>query len=150
MQIYEVKEQKREKAYLDLLLLADESEAMIDRYLERGKLFALEDHGIRAVCVLTDEGGGVLELKNLAVHTAYQRQGYGRRLVEFAKAVGKAGGFHKLLVGTGDSPLTIPFYEACGFLRSYVVKDFFTENYDHPIYDAGVLLTDMIYLEQDL
>ena len=62
MQITEVKEHK--KWYLELLLLADEQEDMIDRYLERGTMYVLEDDGIRAECVVTDEGDGVLELKN--------------------------------------------------------------------------------------
>ncbi len=31
------------KQYLELLLLADEQELMIDRYLERGEMFILED-----------------------------------------------------------------------------------------------------------
>ena len=31
------------KRFLDLLLLADEQEDMIDRYLERGDMFALYD-----------------------------------------------------------------------------------------------------------
>ena len=30
------------KQYLDLLLLADEQEEMIDRYLERGTMYVLE------------------------------------------------------------------------------------------------------------
>ena len=55
------------KQYLDLLLLADEQEAMIDCYLERGEMFVLEDRGIRALCVVTDEDNGVCELKNIAV-----------------------------------------------------------------------------------
>ena len=46
------------KRYLDLLLLGDEQESMIDRYLERGELFVLEDNGVKAVCVVTDEGNG--------------------------------------------------------------------------------------------
>lgn len=37
-----------------------------------------------------------------------------------------------LRVGTGDSPLTVPFYEACGFTRSRVLPNFFIDNYDHP------------------
>ena len=37
MKIIEVKENK--KQYLDLLLLADEQEDMIDRYLDNGKMF---------------------------------------------------------------------------------------------------------------
>lgn len=53
-------------------------------------------------------------------------------------------------VGTGDSPLTVPFYEKCGFTRSHVAKNFFTDNYDHPIYECGVLLTDMIYLRRKI
>ena len=32
------------KRYLDLLLLADEQESMIDRYLERGDMFVLSDN----------------------------------------------------------------------------------------------------------
>lgn len=55
------------KQYLALLLLADEQEDMIDRYLERGSMYVLEDDGVKAECVVTDEGGGVLELKNIAV-----------------------------------------------------------------------------------
>ena len=47
------------KAYLPLLLLADEQEDMVDRYLERGTMYVLEDGGaVRAECVVTDEGGG--------------------------------------------------------------------------------------------
>ncbi len=34
---------ENKKHHLDLLLLADESESMIDRYLERGELFILDD-----------------------------------------------------------------------------------------------------------
>ena len=55
-----------------------------------------------------------------------------------------------LQVGTGDSPLTVPFYEKCGFIRSHVVANFFTDNYDHPIYEAGVQLVDMVYLRREI
>lgn len=65
------------KQYLDLLLLADEQESMIDRYLERGEMFVLRDNGVKAVCVVTNEGNGVCELKNIAVTPESQRQGYG-------------------------------------------------------------------------
>lgn len=52
--------------------------------------------------------------------------------------------------GTGDSPLTVPFYEKCGFVRSHRIPNFFTEHYDHPIYEAGVQLVDMVYLRRNL
>ncbi len=136
------------KQYLDLLLLGDEQEDMIDRYLERGDMYALRDAGgVRAVCVVTDEGDGVLELKNIAVAPEAQRKGYGRALVEFLLREYR-GRFSALQVGTGDSPLTIPFYEACGFTRSHVVRNFFLDHYDHPIFEGGVQLVDMVYLRR--
>ena len=58
--------------------------------------------------------------------------------------------FSVLQVGTGDSPLTIPFYEKCGFVRIHSVKNFFIDNYDHPIFEDGVQLVDMIYLQKKI
>ena len=37
------KVEKDKKQHLELLLLADEQEDMIDRYLERGTMYVLED-----------------------------------------------------------------------------------------------------------
>lgn len=51
---------------------------MIDRYLERGELFVLHDPDARGLCVVTREGEGVAEIKNLAVAAAWRRRGYGR------------------------------------------------------------------------
>ena len=113
------------KQYLALLLLADEQEDMIDRYLERGGMYVLEDDGVKAECVVTDEGGGVLELKNIAVEPDFQGKGYGKALVDFLIRT-YAGQYMLLQVGTGDSPSTIPFYESCGFCRHHLVKNFFT------------------------
>lgn len=143
MEIVEVKADK--KRYIGLLLLADEQESMIDRYLERGTMYVLIDNGVRAECVVTEEADGVLEIKNIACVPACQRQGYGRMLIDFIVAK-YSRRYSVLQVGTGDSPLTIPFYEKCGFRRSHVVQDFFLHHYDHPIYECGELLTDMIYL----
>lgn len=41
---------------------------MIDRYLTRGRMFILMDGIVKAECVVTDEGEGVLEIKNIATH----------------------------------------------------------------------------------
>ena len=145
MRIIKISEDK--KRYLSLLLLADEQEDMIDRYLPRGEMYALEDGGVKAVCVVTDEGDGVLELKNLAVEPAAQRKGYGKALIAFLLREYRTQ-YAVLQVGTGDSPLTIPFYEACGFTRSHVIRHFCPDNYDHPIVEGGVQLVDMVYLKQ--
>ena len=135
---------------MDLFLLADEQEEMVLKYLDRGRVFVLEDSGeIKAECLVTDEGSGVLEIKNIAVKPRYQGKSYGKAMIDFLiRKFSKD--FSVLQVGTGDSPLTVPFYEKCGFVRHHVVKDFFIENYDHPIIEAGVQLRDMVYLRRDM
>lgn len=147
MKIKEIKENK--KQFLPLLLLADEQESMIDMYLERGTLYVLEENGVKSVCLVTDEGGGILEIKNLATEPAYQHRGYARALLDFITEKYKKT--HAVLqVGTGDSPLTLPFYEKYGFVRTHSIKNFFLDNYDHPIFEAGKQLVDMIYLQKKL
>lgn len=147
MKIIKIQENKKE--YLPLLILADEQENMIDRYLEKGTMYVLDDYGVKAECVVTDEGNGVLEIKNIAVDPSFQKMGYGKSLIEFVEKQ-YAGKYSVLQVGTGDSPLTLPFYEKCGFERSHIVENFFTDNYNHPIFENGVQLKDMIYLRKKL
>lgn len=147
MKIFEITENK--KSYLDLLLLADEQEDMIDRYIDDGRMYVLDDDGVKCVCVVTDEGNGILEIKNIATAPDAQRKGYAKTMIDFI-VQNYRDQFHVLQVGTGDSPLTIPFYEKCGFVRSHIVPNFFTDNYDHPIYECGVRLVDMIYLQRKL
>ena len=147
MVIIEVTENK--KQYLDLLLLADEQEDMIDRYLDKGRMYVLDDNGIKCECVITDEGNGVLEIKNIATVSEHQGKGYAKALTDFVAKKYKEQ-YTVLQVGTGDSPLTIPFYEKCGFVRSHSIPNFFTDNYDHPIFECGVQLVDMVYLQRAL
>ncbi|MCI6817095.1 MAG: GNAT family N-acetyltransferase [Christensenellales bacterium] len=147
MVIIEVTENK--KQYLDLLLLADEQEDMIDRYLDKGRMYVLDDNGIKCECVITDEGNGVLEIKNIATVSEHQGKGYAKALIDFVVKKYKEQ-YTVLQVGTGDSPLTIPFYEKCGFVRSHSIPNFFTDNYDHPIFECGVQLVDMVYLQKAL
>ena len=61
------------KQFLDLLLLADEQESMIDKYLERGEMFALYDDGLKAISVVTCEGEGIYEIKHSRLSSS-QRQ----------------------------------------------------------------------------
>ena len=146
--IREFKGDRRE--LMDMFLLADEQEEMVLKYLDRGRVFVLEDSGeIKAECLVTDEGSEILEIRNIAVKPRYQGKSYGKALIDFlVRKFSKD--FSVLQVGTGDSPLTIPFYEKCGFVRHHIVKDFFIENYNHPIIEAGVQLRDMVYLKMVL
>ena len=137
------------KHYLPFLLLGDEQESMIDRYLERGEMFVMLNRAAMpvAIVVVTDEKDGILELKNLAVHPLFQRKGYGRKMIAYVCEHYKDR-FHTLLAGTGDSRQTLSFYKNCGFLYSHTVTDFFLKNYDHPIVEDGKVLKDMIYFKR--
>lgn len=147
--ITEVTQNKKE--YLPLLLLGDEQESMIDRYLTRGKMLLLQTDAVSVgVCVFTDEGDGVFEIKNIAVSKAFQRCGYGKKLLTAVESTFRACGGTVLQVGTGESPLTVPFYEACGFRYSHRIPNYFTDNYDHPIFEGGVQLRDMVYFKKSL
>ena len=147
MTITEINENK--KQYLSLLLLADEQEDMVDRYIDKGTMYVFDDNGVKSECVITDEGNGIIEIKNIATVPEHQGKGYAKALIDFL--VEEYGGKYSVLqVGTGDSPMTVPFYEKCGFVRSHSIPNFFTDNYDHPIFECGVQLVDMVYLQKPL
>ncbi len=133
------------KTYIDLLLLADEQESMIDKYLECGEMFVLNDNGVKAECVVTKEADGIYEIKNIAVMPDFQRMGYGKKLIDFLLSY--YTDCNAMLVGTGDVPSALSFYQKCGFTESHRIKNFFIENYDHPMFEDGKQLVDMVYLK---
>lgn len=148
MRIEKIVENK--KQFLDLLLLADESEIMIDKYLHNGDLFALyDDDDLKSVCVVVPINSETCELKNIATYDKYQGKGYGRALINFISDFYK-NDYKSMLVGTGATPTILSFYELCGFEKSHRVKNFFTDNYDHPMFDGNIQLVDMIYLKKNL
>lgn len=145
MNITEIRDNKKE--FIDLLLLADESEYMVDKYLERGKMFVLDDNGVKAECVITREGDGTYELKNIAVLPECWRKGYGKQLIEYVFT--HYSDCKCMFVGTGDVPSTLGFYHKCGFQESHRIKNFFTDNYDHIMIEDGIQLVDMVYLKRE-
>lgn len=137
------------KQHLDLLLLADEQEDMIDKYLESGDMFALYDDDLKTVCVVVTIDKETCELKNIATYKEYQGKGYAKALINFLSNHYKNS--HKtMLVGTGETPTILSFYNSCGFEKSHSVKNFFTDNYDHPMFEDGIQLIDMVYLKKKL
>lgn len=138
---------ENKKQFLELLLLADEQEAMIDKYLEKGDLFALYDDDLKSICVVTDEGNRIFEIKNIATYEKYQNHGYGKALINYIFEHYK-GKCKKMLVGTGDVPHAMSFYEKCGFTISHRVPNFFVDNYDHLMFENGIQLKDMVYLSR--
>lgn len=135
-----------------LLLLGDESRAMIARYFSRSVLFALRDGNgdVVGIAAVTRESDGVFELKNIAVEPRHQRRGNGRALVAAVCRHAAENGGRELLAGTGAGTPTVGFYKKLGFSEYRVVPEFFTENYPLPIIENGVRLRDMLVLRKAL
>lgn len=138
---------KDKKQFLDLLLLGDEQESMIDRYLNTGDLFALYDYELKAVCVVTQVDNRICELKNIAVYEQFQGHGYGTALIGYISEHYR-NRYETMLVGTGETPSILSFYRKCGFEPSHRIPHFYTDNYDHPMFEEGVQLVDMVYLKK--
>ena len=83
MEIREIDSDK--KRFLSLLLLGDEQESMIDRYLECSDMFVMFDRQNEpiATAVVSKKAHGQCELMNLAVAPCHQRKGYGSQMIEF-------------------------------------------------------------------
>ena len=137
---------EREK-YLDLLLIADEEELMVRRYIGSGEMTVFRENGdLVGECIVIGHDDDTFELKSLAVVPEYRLRGYGRRIIEFAtdRYLHDGG---RMTVGTGDAPTALRFYERCGFVEYSRIIGFFTDNYRHTIIEAGVALKDMVMLE---
>ncbi len=132
---------------MPLLLLGDESEEMIRRYIFSGNIFVGTDDGrIIAVCVAVEDADGWIEIKNLAVSPLRQRQGIGSAMLTYVEMQYPGERFR---LGTGETPSTLHFYNSCGYHYSHSIKNFFIDNYDHPIVEDGIQLRDMLYLVKE-
>lgn len=132
---------------MDLLLLADPSENMIDRYLEACDMYVGMVDG-RVVCeaVVMKTGEAACKLKNLATVQKEQGKGYASELIRFLFYRYRQQ-FAVMTVGTSEAG--VAFYERLGFVKSGMRAGFFTE-YDPPVYENGRLCLDMILLEKSL
>lgn len=148
MEIQEILNNKKD--FIDILLIGDEDESMIDKYLEEGHLFVLSDNGnVKSVCVIIQVDSTTIEIKNIATNLNSRNNGYATALIDFICNKYKKE-FLYLILGTGENDLILSFYKKRGFVEFDKVKDFFIKNYDHPIFENNKQLIDMIYLKKEL
>lgn len=136
-------------AYLNLLLLADESEEIINEYIHEGEMFAIEyENKIVGVALFTFPIELVVELKNIAIDPNYRGKGIGKLVLNDACTIYQNRGYSKMIVGTANSSIeNIAFYQKAGFRMSEIKKDFF-KKYPKPIYENGIQALDMIMFEK--
>lgn len=136
--------------FMDILLVGDEDEAMINKYLGSSKLFALYDNNIlTSICAVMEIDAETVEIKNLATYPEYQNKGYASKLLDYVCNRYKEK-FRTVILGTGENETTLNFYKKRGFVQTRRIKNFFTDNYSHPIVENGKQLVDMIYLIKSL
>ena len=136
--------------YMDILLIGDEEESMINRYLGTSNLFVLYDNNILiSVCAVMKIDSETVEIKNLATYPQYRNKGYASKILDFICSKYKKD-FKTLILGTGENEKTLNFYKKRGFKETRRVKNFFTDNYSHPIFENGKQLIDMKYLTKSL
>lgn len=136
-------------AYLNLLLLADESEEIINEYIHEGEMFAIEyENKIVGVALFTFPIELVVELKNIAIDPNYRGKGTGKLVLNDACTIYQNRGYSKMIVGTANSSIeNVAFYQKAGFRMSEIKKDFF-KKYPKPIYENGIQALDMIMFEK--
>ncbi len=141
-----------ETAPRELLLLADPSNEMIDRYIFESEVFlAKADDKIVGVFVLTPHSTDEMELKNISILPEYQKQGLGREMIKQAMRVAKLEGFNTLVAKTADSSLGVQeFYKKMKFEHYLTVKAHFIKYYKDPIMEEGLQAIDQLAFRRKL
>ncbi len=148
MKIKEITTNKAD--YMDILLIGDEDEKMINKYIDRSIIFALYENTILiSVCAVAAVDSETAEIKNLATYPKYQNRGYGSVLIDFVCNKYKTK-FKYLILGTGENDKTLSFYKKRGYKKTHRIKNFFIDNYPYSIFEDGKQLIDMVYLKKTL
>lgn len=144
--------EKDVKIPYDLLLLADETIEAIDKYIHQSDIYVFErENQMIAVFALQTISSDTVEIKNIAVDTAFQGQGIGQGLLKDAISIAKEKGFKKIIIGTGDAGIKqLYLYQKVGFEIFDIKHRFFIDNYPEPIFENGIQLKHMIVLKKDL
>ena len=143
------KERENKEQYMDLLLEADPSKEMINKYLSDGELFVLTyNDEPTCIAVITKIDNDTVELKNIATKENYRGKGYGKKMLKYLVDNYKIK-YKKMIVGTTEN--NIPFYVKQGFDKyEKTIKNFFVDNYKEEIYDNGLKCIDMYYYSKNL
>lgn len=132
-----------------LLLDADPSKKLVDKYLACGILFgAFYNTEPAGVCLLVFLNNTTAEIINLAVLEKYRNNSIGKSLISMAENQARLYGFKYMELGTAE-PL-VKYYKKRGYKYHKTIKNFFVKNYEFPVIDNGIILKDMVRLIKNL
>jgi ribosomal protein S18 acetylase RimI-like enzyme len=135
------------EAPMELLLLADPSEARIRSSLSGSRCFVASSGGVVVgACVVQARAAGAYEVMSIAVLPACQKSGYGTALLKRVIEFFRRAGARQLEVGTGTFGYQLAFYQRQGFRVTSIDHDFFVRNHPEPILEDGIQLRDMLRL----
>jgi ribosomal protein S18 acetylase RimI-like enzyme len=141
-----------EKLPFDLLLLADPSVKMLEKYIFISSFYvAIIDAQIVGVLALLPIDETLIEIKNIAVAETHQGKGIGKKLLEYALSEAREKGFQDIQIGTANSSIgQLALYQKMGFEMDSILKSFFIYNYPEPMYENGIWVRDMVVLKRTL
>lgn len=124
---------------IDLLLLADPSEEMIERYRNSGETYLAKiDGDLVGGFILSPISQEEIEIKNIAVYEPFQKQGFGKELMKYAIRTAKMEAYKRIIVKTANSSqYQIEFYKKLKFNLESVIKGHFMKYYKKPILENG-------------
>lgn len=132
-----------------LLLDADPSKKLVDKYLSDGILFgAFLDTELAGICLLILHNKVSAEIINLAVLKKHRNKSIGKFLINMAENQARLYGCRHMEIGTSEQ--LVKYYEKNGYKYNKTVDNFFIDYYDFPVIDNGIILKDMIKLTKDL
>lgn len=143
---------KNDRIPYELLLLADPSKDLVDEYIKQSEVFtARQIDEIIGVIVLFPLTTEAVEIKNIAVKPEFQGQGIGSYLIKKAVQLALLNGQKNICIGTANSSVgQLYLYQKLGFEITDIKRNFFTDNYDEPIYENGVQAKHMLVLTRQL
>lgn len=133
----------------ELLGLADPSQSLADDYLKESRCIVARRLGeVKGVLVTREAEGNSRMIMNISVSELNQKQGIGRRLINYAISLARKEGIERLTICTSNASLgQLSLYQKCGFSLFRLDKDYFRESHEPPIREYGIERSHRLCLE---
>lgn len=133
-----------------LLLTADPQWSHVEALWREGTALAVHRaERLVGIVLLVPRPAQTLEIANLAVDQAVQRQGVAQQILADVRQLAERRGDRWLMVATGTTSLTqLYLYQKCGYRVVAVEPNYFTDHYAQPIIENGLRLVDRLVLRR--